>query len=155
MRAYEIGFAGFLVVLAALYGGTALRMPQGDLSYPGPGFFPVAVGVFFILAAFGCLVQALLHGSTAVPHAAGAGYVSPGTAQLLAGLLGYALTLQALGFPIALFAFTALAIRVFGYRRWLPVGGIALLLTVLSYVMFVSWFKVPLPMGLVGHLLDR
>jgi len=155
VRTHEIGFAGFLVVLAALYAGTALRMPRGDLTYPGPGFFPAAVGIFFVLAALGCLAQAVLSRPSPAPASEGAtNRLAAGTVQLLVGLVCYGVLLRWLGFPVAILLFSVLAIRIFGYRRWLPVGIIALLLTAVSYVVFVLWLKVPLPMGLVGALLD-
>jgi hypothetical protein len=46
------------------------------------------------------------------------------------------------------------SIWVFGYRKWLPALGIATVLTVISYLTFVLWLKVPLPLGLLSDLLD-
>lgn len=154
MKRFEVGFAGFLLLVAVLYGGAALRMPRGDLGYPGPGFFPVVVGAFFVLTALGCLVQSLMAGASSTADPGGGHRLSAETVQLLLWLLGYAVTLEWLGFPFAIFLFTAAAARIFGWRRWLPVAGLALLLAVVSYVMFVSWLKVPLPMGILDTLLD-
>jgi hypothetical protein len=66
----------------------------------------------------------------------------------------YVLALQPVGFPIALTVFLAASIWVFGYRKWLPVAGIAVALTVISYLTFVVWLKVPLPLGILSELLD-
>jgi hypothetical protein len=46
------------------------------------------------------------------------------------------------------------SIRVFGYRKWLPTVGIAAALTVVSYLTFVTWLKVPIPLGILSDILD-
>jgi hypothetical protein len=61
---------------------------------------------------------------------------------------------QPVGFPIALTVFLVAAIWVFGYRKWLPALGIAAALTIISYLTFVVWLKVPLPLGILTDILD-
>jgi hypothetical protein len=80
--------------------------------------------------------------------------VSGKTVALFGLLLGYGALLKPLGFPIAICLFLLAAIRVFGFRRWAITLFIATGLTVVSYLMFVAWLKVPLPLGIVGDLLD-
>lgn len=155
MRKSEIAFAVFLVAVSAVYGGMALGMPRGHIAYPGPGFFPVLVGGFLLLAALACLIQAalLMPLNGAAPHV-GPPRAYSKAAQLLAWLVGYGIALKPLGFPIALLLFVFAAIRIFGYRRWVFAAGIAAALTVLSYVVFVAWLKVPLPTGPLGEILQ-
>jgi putative tricarboxylic transport membrane protein len=162
VRLCDTLFTGLFLAAGIVYEVVAFRMPQGRIGQPGPGFFPVIVGAVLILTAGACLIQALL-----VRRSAGSGPEGPddeaparGNRQvsktwLLVGFLVlYILALQPVGFPIALSIFLMASIRVFGYRKWLPAVGIAALLTVISYLTFVVWLKVPLPLGILSDILD-
>ena len=162
MRAYDTLFAGLFLAAGIVYEVMALRMPRGRIGQPGPGFFPMIVGAILILTAAACLVQALMtrrsagsapEGPDEGVHARGNRQVSK-TWLLLIFLVLYILALQPVGFPIALTVFLMASIWVFGYRKWLPVAGIAVALTVISYLTFIVWLKVPLPLGILSDMLD-
>ncbi len=162
MRAYETLFAGLVLAAGIVYEVVAWQMPRGRIGYPGPGFFPVIVGAVLLLTAAGCLIQALLikrsAGLAMEPREKGAPTGENRQVVriwlLVAFLILYAVTVQPVGFPIALTVFLVAAIWVFGYRRWLPALGIAFVLTIISYLTFVLWLKVPLPLGILSDLLD-
>ncbi len=162
MRAYEALFAGLVLAAGIVYEVMARQMPRGKLGYPGPGFFPTVVGAFLVLTAAACLIQALLTGRSRGSAPAGQGKAAPAPRDRQAVRVGlfvsllilYALTLQPLGFPIAIVLFLVAATWVFGYRRWFPALGIATGLAVLSYLIFVLWLKVPLPLGILSDVLD-
>lgn len=162
MRASETLFAGLVLAAGIAYEVMAWWMPRGKLGYPGPGFFPVIVGAVLVLTAAACLIQALLIRRPDGPAAAAeeTAALAPGSRQtariwfLIGFLILYAMTVQPLGFPIALTVFLVAAIWVFGYRRWLPALGIAAALTAISYLTFVVWLKVPLPLGILSDILD-
>jgi hypothetical protein len=158
VRRTDLAFSGFVLLVAIGYEAMALWMPQGSLKFPGPGYYPKLVGMFLIATALGCLIQAVVARPSARPvqplTAAQPRPMVGKTIALLGLLLGYALLLRPLGFPVAICLFLVVAIRVFGYRRWSIIGLLALGLTVVSYVMFITWLKVPLPLGVVGDLLD-
>jgi hypothetical protein len=158
VRSTDLAFSGFVLLVAIGYEAMAMWMPQGSLKFPGPGYYPKLVGMFLIATALGCLIQALVARNSVRP-------VKPAkdtaprpmvgkTVALFGLLLGYAFLLAPLGFPIAICLFLLAAIRVFGYRRWAIITLLALGLTVGSYVTFITWLKVPLPLGVVGDLLD-
>jgi putative tricarboxylic transport membrane protein len=153
-----LAFSGFILLMAIGYEAMALWMPQGSLKFPGPGYYPKLVGMFLIATALGCLIQAVVAPGSARPieplaEAPPRAMVGK-TVALLALLLGYAFLLEPLGFPIAICLFLLAAIRVFGYRRWTVIILLAVGLTVVSYLTFITWLKVPLPLGVVGDLLD-
>ena len=162
MRLYDTLFAGLFLAAGIVYEVMAFRMPQGRIGQPGPGFFPVIVGAVLILTAGACLIQALLVRRSAGSAPEGPDEEAPArgnrqvgkTWLLLAFLVLYILALQPVGFPIALTVFLMASIRVFGYRKWLPAVGIAALLTVVSYLTFIFWLKVPLPLGILSDILD-
>src|SRR5512137_1281011 len=138
----------------------ALWMPRGRIGQPGPGLFPIIVGAFLVLTAAGCLVQACMTRRTERLTAQSVEAPASEKRQvarvwlLIGFLVLYAVAVQPVGFPIALMLFLAASIWIFGYRKWLPTLGIAAALTALSYLTFVVWLKVPLPLGILSDLLD-
>jgi putative tricarboxylic transport membrane protein len=160
MRTYDTLFTGLVLAAGIVYEAMALWMPRGRIGQPGPGFFPMIVGAFLVLTAGGCLVQAFMTRRTerliAQPVAAPvSGNRQVARVWLLIGFLVlYAVAVQPVGFPIALMLFLVASIWIFGYRKWLPTLAIAAALTAVSYLTFVVWLKVPLPLGILSDLLD-
>jgi putative tricarboxylic transport membrane protein len=160
----SVVFAGLILAIGLVYAIMAMKMPQGRLSYPGPGLFPTVIGIFLIATALGCLLQEILprkgrsEGQSASPlpdqdsAAAGDRNVKK-TFQLMTLMIGYTLALKPVGFLISICAFMVVAIRIFGYRRWVPALAMAAVITAISYVSFVLWLKVPLPMGILEEVL--
>ena len=157
----ELLFALFILLVALIYEVMALRMPRGHITYPGPGFYPSLVGVFLLFTSGGFVLWTLLKGK-AQTHARGFGEVKKvdsktthrsKTSLLIALLLFYVITLNSLGFLLAISIFMILSIRIFGYHRWLPSLGITIAIVAISYISFVVWLKVPLPAGILGDFL--
>lgn len=152
-----------MLAVGVIYEGVALSMPRGSLAYPGPGLFPMLVGGIIIATALGCLLQEIVPRlRTREPAASSLPGGNAGaaeernvskTVQLTALMVSYIFLLKPLGFPLAICAFLALAIRIFGYRKWLPTLAMAALISGISYVLFVVWLKVPLPMGILEEIL--
>jgi len=163
MNIGSIVFAGAMLAVGLVYEVMALNMPRGSLAYPGPGLFPMFIGAIIIATALGCLLQeivprmrekkpaasSLANEDSALPEERNIAK----TVQLTALMIGYIFLLKPLGFPLTICAFLAFAIRIFGYRKWLPTLAIAALIAGLSYVSFVVWLKVPLPMGILDEVL--
>jgi len=157
-----MAFAGLILAVGLVYEGMALYMPRGSLAQPGPGFFPVVIGVFLIVTAVGCVLQETLAGKrdkaqTAPPLSAESGDTHDRrsvhkTFQLLVLMIGYALALKPIGFLISIFLFLVVAIRIFGYRRWLPTLAMTAVIAGLSYIAFILWLKVPLPLGILDEV---
>jgi putative tricarboxylic transport membrane protein len=138
-----------LVVLAAsgVYLANALPLPQGTAARPGPGFFPLAVGVFGAAVAAAWVVTAFRRAPATV---AGLGTDATGRGRALttAGLLvAYCFLLPWIGYPLAAFLFTGLLLRALS-TAWIPALAIALASALASYYVFASLLGVPLPAGI-------
>ena len=163
MKIGSVAFAGLILAVGLGYEIMAMKMPLGRLSYPGPGLFPMIVGIFLIATALGCFLQEVLprkssEGPSALPLPDRDSAVSPPrnvhkTFQLMALMIVYTLLLKPLGFLVCICAFLIVAIRIFGYRRWVPALAMAAVIAGVSYVSFVLWLKVPLPMGILDAVL--
>jgi len=139
-----------LVALGALAGigvylANGLPLPRGTAARPGPGFFPVAVGVFGAAVALIWVVSAFRRG----PAAPGAETPGEGLGRvgITAGLLvGFCLVLPWAGYPVAALVFTGLLLRGLG-AGWAGAGAMALVSAVASYYLFGAVLGVPLPRG--------
>jgi putative tricarboxylic transport membrane protein len=160
----SIVFAGLMLAIGLVYWIMALNMPRGRLSYPGPGLFPTIIGIFLVATALGCLLQEILPrkrgaGPSASPFpdqdpTATGDRIVKNTFLLMALMIGYTLALKPLGFLISISVFMVVAIRIFGYRRWVPALAMATVIAAISYVSFVLWLKVPLPLGILEAVLE-
>lgn len=163
MNIGSIVFAGLILAAGLVYETMAMNMPRGSLAYPGPGLFPMLVGACLIVTALGCLLQeivprmrskdaddsALAKEGSAAPEERNVAK----TIQLTALMIGYIFALKPLGFPLAICVFLVLAIRIFGYRRWLPTLAMAAVIAIISYIVFIVWLKVALPLGVLEEVL--
>jgi putative tricarboxylic transport membrane protein len=142
------GHAWTLGVLAAsgAYLAAALTLPLGSVARPGPGFFPVAVGVFLCVVA-AVLVSAPLRGRAVTPappvNAGDRGRV----ATTLGGLIGFCLLLPWIGYPACAFVFVVLLLRRLASAGWPGAVVTAALSAFVSYYVFGVVLGVPLPAG--------
>ena len=141
------GHAWTLGVLAAsgAYLAAALTFPLGSVTRPGPGFFPVGVGVFLCLVAAVLVVTTRRRGVTTAPSmdAASGGRVL----TTVAGLGGFCLLLPWIGYPSCAFVFVALLLRRLGGAGWPGALVTAALSAFVSYYAFGVVLGVPLPVG--------
>jgi putative tricarboxylic transport membrane protein len=66
---------------------------------------------------------------------------------LIGACLLYGLLFDALGYLLATPPFVAAALLVLGERKWLPIATIAILFTVINYVVFAQGLGVRIPVG--------
>jgi putative tricarboxylic transport membrane protein len=136
-----------VLVACGVYLANGWSLPLGTAARPGPGFYPLAVGVFGASVALTWVVTAFRRAPVAAsigPPAQGRGRVG-----VTAGLLvGFCVLLPWLGYPLVAFLFTGLLLFGLG-ARWVAALVIALACAVLSYYLFGVLLGVPLPRGVL------
>ena len=157
---YQNAFAATFLAVGVGYESMALSMPVGGFANPGPGLYPIIVGAALILTSAACLIQNLVSGvpDRVLADDAGAPAQAKGGVRrawlLVAALFAYVIALKPLGFPVALPLLLMASVRVFGETNWLRNFAVSFVLTAIAYAVFIMWLKVPLPMGILGALLD-
>jgi putative tricarboxylic transport membrane protein len=134
-----------VLVASGVYLFNALPLPMGSRAQPGPGFYPMSVGVFGAVVALAWVVSVLRRTPDlpeVAPPATGRGRVGK-TAGLL---VAYCLLLPWTGYPLAAFAFTGLLLRGLG-AGWAAALVIGLASSAGSYYLFAVLLGVPLPQG--------
>lgn len=135
----------------------ARQIPFGISAVVGPRLFPLIVSVG--TAALGlALTVAALRGERAEPGDeedtdpdAPVSHVNP--AVILAGFLLGAALLPSLGFVFGTAIMYLSVTYAFGERRYARMAGIALLISVLTYLLFTRGLGLTLPAGLLRGVL--
>jgi putative tricarboxylic transport membrane protein len=136
--------AAGLAVLALGYLLAGRQYPLDTLATPGPGIFPLAVGLALLaLAIWQLLAGGRRLAAAAASEAADVG-ISRAPLIMIAVLVLYAVTLPRLGFTLTSFVLVLVASWLMGLRGWRPVV-LALGVTVGSRLIFGLWLGVPLP----------
>ncbi len=129
----------------------SIRGNIGTFHYPGPGFMPFWAGV--ILGALALVVLATngrtRRGETGI-RSLWTGKKWGNAFWIAVSLFAYAALLPLLGYLIATFGLMALMFSLGGKQRWLLQGAGALATSVITYLLFCSWFEVQLPKGVFG-----
>jgi putative tricarboxylic transport membrane protein len=136
------GALGLLFSAVYLLEGRDLRM--GTMDAPGPGVFPLIVGILFALVSIGVIAEALLTrepGTAAFPK-------GPDRKRLIvvfAAFVAYILLLQVLGFLVATVLFVAFYCRIAGEVpwKWSLVSGAGVAAAV--WLVFAFLLEVRLP----------
>jgi putative tricarboxylic transport membrane protein len=143
--------AGALAVVAIAYLLADRRYPLDTLATPGPGIFPLFVGLALLalavwqLAAAGRVQRA---GPTRAREDGAAARSRP-PLVMCAVLVVYAAAMPVVGFLTTSFALVFVAARLMGLRGWWRPAALAFGVTAASHVVFVTWLGVPLPVGLL------
>lgn len=123
--------------------GLGVWTPRG----PGPGFFPLVLGLGILGLTVAWFVQSLRDAD-----AAGATRLEMdlrGVGITLGSLVVLGLLLDVIGFQTAMFLFLLFHLRLRGRVGWLVSVSIALVGSVGSYVLFNNVLQVGLPVGSV------
>ncbi len=147
MARRDLAGATALAVLAIVYLVANRRYALDTLAAPGPGVFPLAVGVALLGLVVCQAVGAIRSRGPVEPAAYGDKHGR--VLVLVALLIGYGVALHVVGFQVASFALVLLASRVLGARDWLRPGVLAAGVALAVHVIFVLWLGVPLPRGVL------
>jgi putative tricarboxylic transport membrane protein len=118
---------------------------------PGPGFFPLWLGILLSVLALCMFLDATLTESTSLPpdfFASRQGDMRDGA--VLLSLVAAVLFLDIVGFRITMLCFYLWLLYALGRQNVLLAIAIAIAGSWGIYHVFASWLKVPLPIGVFG-----
>ncbi len=151
-----IGLFGVALWLA-VWGAASLNsrpLAMRDALGPGPGFFPVWLSIIGLGLGAVLLLQvarqpAQSDAPSLIPERAACARI----VAILALLAVAALALDPLGFRIASFVFSLLALVALGIRSPVRILAFALAASIGIFHVFYYWLKVPLPIGPFDYVL--
>ena len=149
----EIGLALFFLALGGIviYDSVRLGAKWAD-DGPQTGYFPFYIGLLIVLASVANLVAAL-----AIRPEAERSFVEVGQLKLvLAVLVPTAIYVGLIGWTgiyVASAVFVAFFMRWLGKYPWWKAAAVSIGNSVVFFVIFEVWFKIPLPKGPLENLL--
>lgn len=151
-RSVEVGVALFMALLAliGIYGSIKVGIGWGDEG-PRAGFFPFYVSLVVLIS---CAVNIVSELTTSDK-----GQVFAEWGQLrqvlsvLVPTIVYVAFIPYIGIYVASALLIAFFMRLFGHYGWLVTAAVSIAVPVITFLMFESWFLVPLPKGPVESML--
>lgn len=140
---------GAALLLSAIYLWIALGYPRGTMDQPGPGLYPLFVGVLLVVTSIGSIVTDLLklaQGELEIPKGKDLGRVL----TVLGGAAGYVLLLLYAGHLLSSILVVFVVLHAMGLTSWPMKIGFTIGLALGSYYLFDILLKVPLPRGFLG-----
>ncbi len=148
----DLGSSCFWALFSVLVAWESSHLRLGSLHKPGAGFLPFLAACTLAGLSLIVVIQSLLKREEEEP-APGIEKVRWSKALLiLLFLLGYAFSLERLGFVITTFLLLFLLLKLIEPQSWPRTILISLFGSVLSYLFFQSWLQVQLPQGLLSGL---
>lgn len=142
-KAYVEGIVWFF--LAVFMGIKSIQMDLGTFSSPGPGFMPFIVALCLFSLASILLVQTTRTRKEQAMEKFGfrmsALYIS-------CSIVAYVLLFKKMGYLLSTFLFMVFVFKSIGTEKWVWASGAALLVTLLSYLVFGMILQLNLPAGI-------
>jgi len=150
-RSVEIGVAGFMALLAliGIYGSLKVGIGWGDEG-PRAGFFPFYVS---LVVLFSCAVNLLAVLATSRQKVFAEWGQLRQVISVLVPTIIYVALVPFLGIYVASALLIGFFMRWFGHYAWHTAVAIAVVVPILTFLMFETWFLVPLPKGPLENFL--
>ena len=150
-KSAEIAVAALFLLLGAIVVWDSVRLgARWGEDGPQAGYFPFYIGVLVCTASAINLVVAFLKKQN--PGFVGVEQLKLVLAVLVPSIL-YAGLVAAVGIYVASVAFIAFFMRWLGKYPWWKVAAVSIGNSVVFFLIFEMWFKVPLPKGVVERML--
>jgi len=132
-----------LLLLALLIAWENRTYPLGSLHDPGPGYLPLALAIF--LGATGLLIAA--SGGRSMPFAAVRWPELMRGGVILVACAVAAFALERIGYRLTMLALLVFFLGVVERKKPFVVATVAIGFSLISYFVFATWLRVPLPVG--------
>ena len=141
-----------LLVIAGFICWGALSLSYGHIHNPGPGFYPLWLGIILGVMAMGLILKATRQkkGAKVLRDILAEKVRWEKVLFVLMALILYGCLMNFLGYLIVTFLLMAFLLRFIEPHPWKSVIGWTLIGSVGSYLVFEVWMKLRLPKGFLG-----
>lgn len=130
---------GILIVL----GTWKLRI--GSFSRPGPGLFPLLLGILLVLFS---VISFFMSNPEKHPKLSWALFPRS-VVYVIALLFAYRFGLPILGYSLSTLLLFIFLLKIVGGQKWRPTMVWSVLITAISNVLFIHWLGLTFPTGLI------
>ena len=153
MRKKDLYSSLFFFLLGVSFIIGSLGYPTWDRYGPGPGFFPLLLGVLFSALSLLLLIGSVSKLKEGDKKGIGSHSAGAQTAFYLLVLFGFYFVFEWLGFLLTVFLFMAGVLYLFGKRSIRSSLTISVLATFFAYLIFVKLLSVSLPSGILKDVI--
>jgi putative tricarboxylic transport membrane protein len=150
IRALPVTYLSFLV-LGGAYLIESLYLPLGPAAQPGPGFFPLLVGIAMIAFSLHLFIQSLKpeEGPAETEDPFPKGKDLQRVVAIAGTLIFFAAFLNTIGYGVCSAVLIGAVLRFLGLKSWAKILVISVLTAAFSYLLFASVLEAPLPRGVL------
>jgi putative tricarboxylic transport membrane protein len=148
MRRALLWVDAIALLLGGIFLWEAFNYDRGTLEQPGPGFYPMSVGILLVIASLGSLVTDLLkpaQGKLDLPK----GRELWRVLSVTAGTVAYVLLLPYAGHLLSAILVVFIVLHTLGMPSWFMKIGLTIAIALGSYYLFDIVLKVSLPRGII------
>lgn len=146
-RAVEIGVAAVILLFGLVVVTDSYRLgARWGEDGPQPGYFPLYVGLLICFASVTILVRALRSSALAQESFVSRGELKKILTVLIPTVV-YVSLIAYLGFYLASTLYIAYFMWQLGKYSWIKTVPVAVGVSVAFFLIFETWFQVPLPKG--------
>ena len=153
MRKKDLFSGLFFFLFGVLFVIGSLNYPIWDRYGPGPGFFPLFLGILFSTLSLLLLVGNIAKQEEGDKKRDGSQVSTLRTVFYIFALFAFYFFFERLGFLLTLFLFMSGALYLFGKRSLRSSLSISVLATFFAYLIFVKLLSVSLPSGILKDVI--
>ena len=143
----------FWFLVSVFVGFESFRLGLGTMQHPGPGFLFFWTAIFLGILSLSLLTDAWRSLKTDPVGAGSPEKLNIGKVIfVLIGLFLYAFLLETLGFILLTFALLLFILGYLEKKGWVYSALVSLLITSASYLLFQTWLKTQLPLGILENV---
>ncbi|MGH8697932.1 MAG: tripartite tricarboxylate transporter TctB family protein [Burkholderiales bacterium] len=146
IRTLELVVAGLLFALGAVVIYDSVRLGARWVEGPQAGYFPFYVGLLICFATTVVFVRALGDRAKAAKPFVMRGALKQVMRMLVPAII-YVVLIRLIGIYVASTLFIAYFMRWLGRYPWPITAGVAAGVSIVFFLLFETWFKLPLPKG--------
>lgn len=142
------------LIISVVYFASVVKIPKGTLEDPGPGIYPIILGIVAICLSLFVLLtdlKARSHSEDSEESGEKKGYVFTLISCVVLILLMMFL-FEYLGALLTLFLLILFLLKIFGVPGWIKVLSISFCFSFVIFVLFNYVMKLMLPQGVLGAL---
>lgn len=140
------------LLVGAGYLWQALMMPQGTAGQPGPGLWPVAVGVAWVIISIVVIAEAAISVQVGGEVDLPSGVERRNVVLFFVFTVVFVVLIPIIGMYVASIAYVIAMLKLTSTLPWWKVGVYGALIGFLIPFLFIVVLQIRLPLGLLGSL---
>jgi len=149
-RRFKIYCSLFWFLFSVIACHQASRLKIGEFSQPGPGFFPLSIGIVMGILSIIALIISFLKREKKGLSITTEKIRWWNIAIILVLIIGYALSLEKIGFLINTFLLITILLKVVEPQSWKTSISGGLITAILSDLVFNFFLRAQIPRGIFG-----